>query len=387
VELEAQSLSHPLWVQGDEARLGQVMANLLSNAAKFAPQGGSVRIEARVVLAPEFNTKGVQIDVFDGGEGVPKEFESRLFGRFAQADSSATRARGGTGLGLSISRAIIEQHGGILSYHAATTNSEHSFRFVLPLWEPEPPVEALVTARLLVCEDDPEVAEFLAALLGEQGFAVSVASTLSQARVMLQEQQFDALTLDLMLPDGDGIVFLGELRERGQRLPVVVVSAFSEEGRVRGGALDVSDWLQKPLDPARLLGAVARLRCDDSRRARVLHVEDDADVREVTRAILGAQVEVVHAATLEEAREKLALGRFDLALLDIGLPDGDGLELVPLLAAQEPPVPVALFSAQEADGPQGRAVAAALVKSRSTNADLRSTIERLLHLSPDSLSP
>lgn len=385
VELEARPWPHPLWVHGDETRLGQVMANLLSNAAKFAPQGGTVRIETKVVLASRSNAKQVQVDVFDGGDGVAKEFEHRLFERFAQADSSATRARGGTGLGLSISRAIIEQHGGTLSYHAATPTSEHSFRFVLPVREPQPPLQA-PQARLLVCEDDSEVAGFLAALLGEQGFAVSVAPTLAQARALLESEQFDALTLDLMLPDGNGITFLSELRQSGQTLPVVVVSAYSEAGRVQGGALDVLDWLQKPLDPARLLGAVARLKCDNSRRARVLHVEDDADVREVTRAILGANVEVVQAASLEEARQQLSLGRFDLALLDIGLPDGDGLELLPLLSAQTPPVPVALFSAQEAEGLQGRAVAAALVKSRATSADLRATIERLLHLSPDSLS-
>jgi len=135
-----------------------------------------------------------------------------------------------------------------------------------------------------------------------------------------------------------------------------------------------------------LLRAVGNLKCDTTRCVRVLHVEDDADVREVTRAILGENVEVVPAATLEEAREKLAKQSFDLVLLDIALPDGDGLELVPLLAAQTPPVPVALFSAQEAQGPRGREVAAALVKSRSTNADLRAIIERLLHLAPDSLS-
>ena len=386
VELEFDGPSTPLWVQGDEARLLQVMANLLSNAAKFTPHGGRVRVETRLVPAPDVPGKmSVEVDVFDGGDGVPVEFESRLFERFAQADSSATRARGGTGLGLSISHAIIEQQGGILSYHAATPTTRHSFRFVLPGWKEET-IDA-PRPRLLVCEDDPEIADFLSCVLSEQGFSVALASTLAQARTALESEHFDALTLDLLLPDGDGIAFLSELRQRGERLPVVVVSAHCEEDCVRGGgALDVLDWLQKPLDPARLLAALGNLKCDSNRRVRVLHVEDDADVREVTRAILGERVEVVQAATLEEAREKLAGARFDLALLDIALPDGDGLELVPLLASQSPPVPVALFSAQEAQGPRGREVAAALVKSRSTNADLRGVIERLLHLAPDSLS-
>lgn len=135
VELEAHSPSHPLWVQGDEARLLQVLANLLSNAAKFAPSGGRVRVETRLVATDKAGANQVQVDVFDGGQGVPKDFENRLFERFAQADSSATRARGGTGLGLSISRAIVEQHGGVLSYQPASDSNEHCFRFVLPAGE------------------------------------------------------------------------------------------------------------------------------------------------------------------------------------------------------------------------------------------------------------
>jgi len=233
-----------------------------------------------------------------------------------------------------------------------------------------------------VCEDDPEIARLLGVMLEEQGFVVETAPTLGDAREKIGQGGFAALTLDLMLPDGDGIEFLGELREEGNALPVIIVSAYAEEGRVRGGALDVVDWLHKPLDPARLLRAVASLGRDIHCRARVLHVEDDADVCEVTRAILGDGLDIVPASTLEEARALLGGPRFDLALLDIGLPDGDGLELVPLLASQCPPVPVALFSAQEPEGPRARAVGAALVKSRVTGADLRATIERLLHPAP-----
>jgi len=380
VELENMGVPQRIEVRGDEARLGQVMANLLSNGAKFAPRGGRVRVQTSIVRTPDSHERRVRVDVFDGGAGVPPEFEPRLFERFAQADSSATRASGGSGLGLSISRAIIEQHGGVLSYQPATPEREHSFWFELPL--SDAPNEILISRRkILVCEDDPEVARLLSAMIEEQGFLVEQAFTLAQAREKIEGGSFDALTLDLMLPDGDGIEFLGELRGAGHALPVIVVSAFSEEGRVRGCALDVLDWLHKPLDPARLLRAVASLGKSADGRPRVLHVEDDADVRQITRAILGDALDVVQAATLEEARALLARQSFDLALLDIGLPDGDGLELVPLLAAQTPPVPVALFSAQEPEGPQSRAVAAALVKSRSTNADLRATIERLLCLS------
>ncbi|RYX81131.1 PAS domain S-box protein [bacterium] len=402
VTLVPDAPDEELRIDGDEARLSQVMANLLSNAAKFTPQGGEVHVRTRRISSDEARlcgasydeqgiTEWVRVDVFDGGEGVPPEFEGRLFERFAQADSSATRAKGGTGLGLAISRAIIEKMHGVLRYTPAnpTTGEPHSFNFLLPLLPVKkemPILPQIQRERLLVCEDDEDIAAFLSAILVSQGFDVKVAPSIASAQQALSEGAFDAMTLDLMLADGDGISFLGELRAKGFDLPVVVVSAYSEEGRVRGGALDVIDWLQKPIDSERLRTALLRCKHGEGGRARILHVEDDADIRQVTRAVLGPKVEVREAATLQEARELLSRERFDLALLDISLPDGDGLELVPLLAQLSPPVPVALFSAQEAEGVAGRQVAAALVKSRSNNAALRSTIEKLLSMEPDALT-
>ncbi len=404
-----QGEGEALCMEGDEARLGQVMANLLSNAAKFTPAGGQVRVHARRVGARTgaganaVRAAGIAeaalgagkadwvcVEVFDGGAGVPPEFVPRLFSRFAQADASATRATGGTGLGLAISRAIIEKMGGVLRYTPPdpATGAPHSFNFWLPL---APDTSASVSAqaarreRLLICEDDLDVALYLGVTLEAQGFDVTQAPDLATARAALGRDSFDAMTLDLSLSDGDGLEFLEELRSEGFDLPVVVVSAYSDARKAGNEALDVLDWLQKPVDSASLQGALARLKTGPNGRARILHVEDDADIRHVTRAVLGSKVEVREAATLQEARELLRAERFDMVLLDIGLPDGDGLELLPLLAAQTPPVPVALFSAQEAEGIAGRSVAAALVKSRSNNATLRSTVERLLRMEPDAL--
>ena len=106
--------AEPLYVRADESRLAQVMANLLSNAAKFTPNGGEVRVNLCEVGQGE--DKRVRVEVRDQGPGVPPAFVNRLFERFAQADSSATRTQSGTGLGLAISRAIIEKMGGQIRY-------------------------------------------------------------------------------------------------------------------------------------------------------------------------------------------------------------------------------------------------------------------------------
>jgi signal transduction histidine kinase len=106
-------------VQGDADRLTQVLTNLLSNAAKFSPAGGTVEV------AITRQDAHLRVGVSDHGSGVPEDFRARIFGKFAQADGSATRKNGGAGLGLSIAKAIVERHGGRIDYisklgHGAT---------------------------------------------------------------------------------------------------------------------------------------------------------------------------------------------------------------------------------------------------------------------------
>ncbi|BCM93301.1 virulence sensor protein BvgS [Abditibacteriota bacterium] len=115
-----------LWIKSDACRLNQVLANLLSNAAKFSPEGGVVT----VTLKRRDQTG--RVEVHDRGDGIPPEFRARIFEKFAQADASATRPRGGTGLGLSICKAIVEQLGGEIGFETGP-NSGTTFFFELPL--------------------------------------------------------------------------------------------------------------------------------------------------------------------------------------------------------------------------------------------------------------
>ena len=124
-------LSRPqIMVKADSDRLMQVFANLLSNAAKFSPPGESVIIE----LKPVGNSSiSIRVKIIDKGPGIPVEFQSRIFQKFAQADNSTTRSKGGTGLGLSIAKAIVEAHGGQLHFESNGPRGT-TFFFDLPLW-------------------------------------------------------------------------------------------------------------------------------------------------------------------------------------------------------------------------------------------------------------
>lgn len=371
-------------VQADADRLQQVLANLLSNAVKFSPRGGAV--EVGVVSRGE----RVCVSVTDRGPGIPEDFQERVFERFAQADTSSTRQQGGTGLGLSISKAIVERlHGRI--WFRSEPEAGTTFFFDLPVWVPteELPVREPVdgAVRILVCEDDHDVARLLTLMLEREGYEVDVAYDAEEAKRLLAlgpPGQYSALTLDLMLPGQDGISLLRELLAQGGGalpLPVIVVSAWVEEGKseINGNAIEVIDWLAKPINQDRLADAVRRaIQGSVDKGARILHVEDDADLRSVVAAIVGTDAAVESAGDLEEARRKLASEHFDLVLLDLALPDGSGLELLPLLSRVDPPTPVVIFSAHEVDREVAGQVASVLVKSQTSNPQLLERIRSVL---------
>ncbi|RYG13646.1 MAG: response regulator [Caulobacteraceae bacterium] len=164
-----------------------------------------------------------------------------------------------------------------------------------------------------------------------------------------------------------------------REIPVVVVSADIARGRARGQSLEVIDWLEKPFDQDRLRSAVsAILGRLAGGRARILHVDDDPDILTVTASALAGVAEVTPATTLAMARTLLKEHRPDLVILDLGLPDGSGLELLSDLddgAGQS--VPVIVYSAQEMDAALGDRVEAVLVKSRTSLAGLVRTVRRL----------
>ncbi len=360
-------------VRGDELRLLQVFANLLSNAAKYSPPGSEVEV------ALEDRDGHFRVSVRDHGAGIPDEFRSRIFQRFAQADGSDTREKGGTGLGLSIAKAIVERHNGLIGY-ATEAGEGTEFFFDLPEWQEvdrQPDLED-GRPRLLICEDNPVVAAVLSELLAAEGLASDIAATAEAARELLAQKTYQALLLDLSLPDTDGLALIQELRgqETTRQLPIVVVSGRAEEGRRAwtGDALAVADWLQKPVDQARLAQAV-RQALRQGGRPRILHVEDDPDIIQVTQALVEEVGEYAYATSLAQARRQLAGQTYDLVLLDLALPDGSGLDLIDELKGR---VPVVIFSGQEPGNDLTRQVTAALTKSRTSNERLLETIRQAI---------
>lgn len=364
----------PVPVRGDADRLIQVVTNLLSNALKFSPSGG----EVRVTVDP--TTRLARLSVVDEGPGIPDAFRARIFSKFAQADGSDTRDKGGTGLGLAIAREIAERHGGRLWFESAEGHGA-TFHLDLPLVEETRASADTDGPRLLIVEDDADAAEILREMLERDGFAADVASTGREALSAARTGVYSALLVDLQLPDADGIGLIRALRAKPETrdLPVVVVSADTARGMARGRSLEVVDWLEKPFDQDRLRTAVAAIYKNNSdRRPRVLQVDDDRDILEVTASALGTSVDIIQAESLASARAELAKFKPDVVILDLGLPDGSGLELLHDLGDETGrTVPVIVYSAQEMDGALADRVDAVLTKSRTSLAGLARTVRRL----------
>ena len=391
VDFEITGTAPETQVWGDKDRLAQVMANLLSNAAKFSPNGTKVWISITRCDGT------VRVSVTDQGPGIQEEFRGKIFDKFTQADQSDTRKEGGTGLGLNVSRAIIDKHGGTLDYDSEA-GAGATFYFDLPEFKSDsaagrytatapdhrPRRAPASGSRILICEDDPDIANLISRMLQQDGYDTDIAHDADEAKEILAEQHFDAMTVDIMLPGQDGISLIRDLRaaEETKDLTTVVVSAKAEEAAQNFAAttMGIVDWLAKPLNENRLLDAVRKaVSSRPGDKPRILYVEDDTDLVGVITTLLGEAAEVVPVFTFEAAQEMLRCGAFDLAIIDIVLPDGSGLDLLPLLKNNgKPSTPVILFSGEEVGRDTALKVEAALIKSRTTDDELLATIESLI---------
>mgnify|MGYP000024946000 CR=1 FL=1 len=372
VHLALTPMEEPLsFVLGDENRLLQVFANLLSNAIKFSQTGTTVS-----VVIGNSGEGCVRITVKDSGAGIPEDFQSKIFARFSQADGTDTRQQGGTGLGLAVSKAIVEHHSGAMGF-SSQVDVGSEFYFDLPQWQDVIRSEDHSgKPMVLICEDNLDVAYILSNLLEEQGLASDTAATGAAAKGLLAEKHYQLMLLDLSLPDTDGISLLRDLRAvpATSTLPVIVVSANIGASANTGRGLSVIDWLQKPIDKQRLSQALFHALGGD-REYRILHVEDDLDVIQVVGEIVSGVADYHYATTLARARSLLEDHNFDLVILDLTLPDGEGVALLDNLAKT---VQVVVFSGKEPDDYLAAHVDAALTKATVSNEQLLMTIRRVL---------
>jgi PAS domain S-box-containing protein len=243
----------PVTVRADRKRLMQVMTNLLSNAAKFSPPNGTVEVSARR------SGRNVRVEVGDRGPGIPEKFRSRIFARFAQADSADSRIKGGSGLGLAISKRLVEMMQGRVGFEDRPGGGT-SFFFELPVMQAG--AEAADNAvRVLLTEHDTVTAEYLAMVLEKGGYRVDTAHDAKGSKELLGRWQYAAWLLSRRLHDAeDPLALIAEMSERLKLTKIIMlVAGHSEEaGLPESERHGIVDWVAKNDSRARILAAVEK---------------------------------------------------------------------------------------------------------------------------------
>lgn len=232
IQLDNQLTSEAV-VTVDELRFMQVMANLLSNAAKFSPPKKTIRVEMS-----DLNDR-LEVRVVDKGEGIPESFKERIFQPFAQAQSSNSQGKGGTGLGLAITKTIIEQMGGSIGFKSEP-GQDTVFWLRLPKAENDQDKAASKGSnkqlestqgstnrgtknRILHVEDYADFSQVIAAILKDK-YQIDRARSVSEAAKKLAQNSYDLIVLDIILPDGSGWEVVKKARSLDDKIKIVVTS-------------------------------------------------------------------------------------------------------------------------------------------------------------------
>ena len=246
-----------LLVDGDRLRLQQIAWNLLNNAVKFTPAGGSIEIG----LANE-NGDAVLI-VKDTGQGIDPSFLPHVFEMFRQADGSNRRRHGGLGIGLALVRQLVQLHGGAISAESDGPNKGSRFTVRLPLMRETAPMSSSGVAagavdlnllsgkHFLIVDDSEDTIGMLDELLTLSGANVTAATNGTDALRLARENEFDVILSDISMPEMDGFEFLEKLRqiEGGEQIPVVAITGFGRSRDIeRARSAGFYSHLTKPLD-------------------------------------------------------------------------------------------------------------------------------------------
>jgi PAS domain S-box-containing protein len=377
----------------DPGRLKQVLYNYVSNALKFTDTGGSVCIRAR----PE-DTKLFRVEVEDTGIGIDAKDIPRLFVEFQQLDAGTAKKHAGTGLGLALTKRIVEAQGGTVGVTSIPGKGSIFFA-ILPCdagpmvtTQTEELIEPLPTAtegavNVLVVDDDPRDRRLLTRVLMDAGYGVEAATSGAQAVASCAQRAYDAITLDLLLPDITGLDVLHAIRQEGknQATPVLIVSVVAERGVVGGYA--VHDYLTKPVNSQEVLASLRRANVMSQNAAKIWVIDDDLSALKLMSTVL-TQLGY-HVACHDNAEHALALLEHDrpsAIVLDLMMPGMDGFQFLARYR-QRPDhaaVPIIVWTMKDlgaVDHERLHHVAqAVLLKGYDSNQSLTQQMKQLLQL-------
>jgi hypothetical protein len=371
----------PPALRGDALRLSQVLINLVSNAIKFTAEGSvTVFVNAK---PPEEGRVELEFGIQDTGIGMSAEQLANLFQAFSQGDSSVTRKFGGTGLGLVICKRLIELMGGDIWVESRPqAGSTFAFHIVLGVEDSPPAVPALPGYRVLVVDDNDLARSVLERLLSKNGCLVRTVDSGEAALAALREPAappFDCVMVDLNMPDMDGLALAQHIRcgpNQATRL-IMVTAENIHTARFRHALDDFDDVMEKPVTAARISEVLANLQHRDTTKTiapakmaplagvRLLVAEDVPTNQLIMRDLLeslGATVEVADNGALALQLLEIHRDEIDLILMDIQMPEMDGLQATRRIRAGQvrADIPIIALTAHAFEEERQRALAAGM---------------------------
>jgi signal transduction histidine kinase/DNA-binding response OmpR family regulator len=397
-------------VVGDPTRLRQVVLNLVGNSIKFT-DAGEVVLRVQLVSAVG-SVVTLRFEVADTGAGIAVEKQRTIFEPFSQADGSTTRRYGGTGLGLTICARLVGLMGGTIQVES-TPGQGSRFSFVLALDVTDAAAlervhpAALDGVRVLVVDDCATNLAILGSMLSADGMDVRCMASPVEALDMLRSEAeagrpFRLLVSDVHMPEMDGLELVEAVRAEPALPPLGVVlltSACQRGDAARCRALGVGSYLTKPVARAELRDTICRVlgtsdgarpadtpgAGSNGRRLRILLAEDTlVNQRVAVRMLEKRGHDVTVVANGRDAVAAVASGSFDLVLMDVQMPEMDGLEATQAIRAAGHSLPIVAMTAHAMKGDADRCLAAGMdgYVSKPISADrLLEAIEAAMHAS------
>ena len=398
----------PTWVVGDYCRLRQVIVNLVNNAIKFTKRGEVVVEVARNVARESYSEEEVQLHftVSDTGIGIPADKHAAVFDMFEQADSSTTRRHGGTGLGLAIAAKLVALMGGKIWLESELGRGSHfHFTACLGRVEAEPAEQndvepvCLHGMRALVVDDNATNRRILDEVLASWQMVPTCVETAGEALELMRQAQQDGRPFQLVLtdahmPEVDGFMLAGDIRKQYQAAEPVIMMLTSGDRPTdiaECERLGIASYLLKPIKQSELLEAIqlslgltgprtplaAAAHVCQCRPLKILLAEDSLVNQQLAVALLsGEGHEVVVANNGREAVAAVETGAFDMVLMDVQMPEMDGLEATAIIRRNEAAgggrrLPIIAMTAHALAGDRERCIDAGMdgYTSKPINAD------------------
>lgn len=359
------------FINVDKDKFIQVVVNLLSNAAKFSFENEIVKISV------QRKKNVISISVINRGPGIPEESYSKIFESFSQVDSSDSRKKGGTGLGLNIARLIIKKMGGEIGF-TSKVNEDTTFYFELPEI-----VKKSENKTVLICEDNKTTAFYIKSMFEQLNYNPDIALCAGEAIQLLNDKNYDLMTLDIMLPDKDGLVFLDELSNntKTEDLPIIIISVSKPDPKIMKNNYRVIDWLEKSFDIEDLKKSVTKImQAKNLNKIEILHIENDEDILNIINLTLRDIANVTGVKKLSDAKDIITKNAFDIIILDYVFPEGTSDRLIPTIkSGVNKNAKLIVFSAYEESRILANYVDTIFLKTNVSNEQFKNSIESFIN--------